>query len=75
MREYVFLSNIMYNSMAIRRVRWWHKLFGHSGEVVLDRVTVDQTNDEDGFRKAVIHFRAKGLEAQVLGMKLNGDIV
>lgn len=75
MKTYVFLSNIMYNSMAIRRVRWWHKLFGHAGEVVLDRVDIDQADNEDGFRKAVIHFRSKGLEAQVMGIKLHKGIL
>ncbi len=75
MTKYVFLSNIMYNSMAIRRVRWWHKLFGHAGEIVLAEANVAQTSNDDGFRQAVIHFRSRGLEAQVMGMKMHEDIV
>lgn len=75
MTKYVFLSNIMYNSTAIRRVRWWHKLFGHAGEVVLDYVYVNQVDNEDGFRKAVIYFRNRGLEAQVMGMKMHEGII
>lgn len=75
MTKYVFLSNIMYNSMAIRRVRWWHKLFGHAGEIVLEEVNVAQTSNDDGFRQAVIHFRSRDLEAQVMGMKMHEDIV
>ena len=75
MTKYAFLSNIMYNSMSIRRVRWWHKLFGHSGEIVLEEVNVSQTSNDEGFRQAVIHFRSRGLEAQVMGMKMHEDIV
>lgn len=72
MTKYVFLSNIMYNSMAIRRVRWWHKLFGHAGEIVLADF---ETEEKDHFRAAVLYFRRQGYEAQVMGMKMHEDIV
>lgn len=74
MTEYVFVSNIMYNSCNIKRVRWWNKLFGFSGVVVLSSVEITQANNEDGFRQAVRYFRTNGLEAQVMGMKLHIDI-
>lgn len=72
MKTYVFLSNIMYNSTAVRRVRWWHKLFGFSGEYV---VAEFETEEKDHFRAAVLYFRRQGYEAQVMGMKMHEDIV
>lgn len=72
MTKYVFTINKMYNSEQVRQVKWWNLLFGFTGEFVIADF---ETEEEDHFRAAVLYFRRQGYEAQIMGMKLNQEIV
>lgn len=68
--KYVFVSNIMYNSQTIRRVRWWNVLFGFPGEIVLATVICNEKQHTmENYAAAREEFEKTGLFQHVMGRR------
>lgn len=71
MGHYVFLTNNMYASSSIRRVRWWNRLFGFPGRTVVATAEIDVDLDEDDAYGLVRHeFAEIGLIPQLMGREV-----
>lgn len=71
MDYYVFLTNNMYASSIIRRVRWWNRLFGFPGRTVVAHAEIDGDLDEDDAYGLVRYeFAEMGLIPHLMGREI-----
>lgn len=68
MIQYVYVSNIMYNCGNIKPVRWWNRIFGFPGRVIVATVSLNMSKfTDESYRLARKEFEQLGLRPHVMG--------
>lgn len=66
--KYAYVSNIMYDSTTIVPVRWWNKLLGFPGRIVITTQSVDAPrHTPETLILAKRLFKSRGFSERLLG--------